>query len=191
MAFLLRLLRWPETIEFAPFAQVFQTLLDPAGLFARNTGGVNVLLLRAEDFAGEGEAEELIVAVRSSASHHHAELLVHVCSSLSDAAELDLAELRGIPQVTVTLEIEQDRLYPVAEVHDERARALSGIPYTSEYFTAMAAYLMRAIHRLRAMPFKVIALDCDDTLWSGVCGEDGAAERGGGWAATGFTAIHG
>ena len=33
--------------------------------------------------------------------------------------------------------------------------------------------LARKIHALRTPPYKVAALDCDDTLWKGVCGEDG------------------
>jgi FkbH-like protein len=31
----------------------------------------------------------------------------------------------------------------------------------------------RRIHAISTPPFKVIALDCDDTLWAGICGEDG------------------
>ena len=31
------------------------------------------------------------------------------------------------------------------------------------------------MHALRTTPFKVVALDCDQTLWKGVCGEDGPA----------------
>jgi FkbH-like protein len=33
---------------------------------------------------------------------------------------------------------------------------------------------MRQFHALQRPPRKVIVLDCDNTLWSGVCGEDGA-----------------
>ncbi len=32
---------------------------------------------------------------------------------------------------------------------------------------------MRLTHGLFSPPFKVIALDCDNTLWRGICGEDG------------------
>ena len=34
----------------APYGQLFQELLNPGGLFGRNRGGVNVLLLRFEDW---------------------------------------------------------------------------------------------------------------------------------------------
>ena len=38
---------------------------------------------------------------------------------------------------------------------------------------ALATAIARKVHAIRTPPFKVIALDCDDTLWSGICGEDG------------------
>jgi hypothetical protein len=37
-------------IAFAPFNQVFQHLLDPASLLATNQNGINVLLIRLEDW---------------------------------------------------------------------------------------------------------------------------------------------
>src|SRR5260370_14565776 len=37
-------------IRFAPYNQVFQQLLDPAGLFAGNRNGLNVILVRFEDW---------------------------------------------------------------------------------------------------------------------------------------------
>ena len=38
-------------IEFAPFDQVFQTLLDPASLFSTNERGVNIVLIDAANWA--------------------------------------------------------------------------------------------------------------------------------------------
>ncbi len=176
MRFLQRLLGWEEAVAFAPFAQVFQTLLDPAGVFAGNAGGVNVVLVREADLAGDEAMASFVRAVESSARHHDADLLIGVCPSAGYPQEVHLEALNGLARVTVLSDAEQSRLYPVGDIYDERADALGAVPYTEEYFTALAASLMRAIHRLRAMPFKVIALDCDDTLWSGVCGEDGPGE---------------
>jgi len=64
-------------------------------------------------------------------------------------------------------------LYPVAEVHDSHADELGHVPYTAEFFAALGTMVVRKVHALRAPPFKAIVLDCDDTLWKGVCGEDG------------------
>ena len=45
MDFWMRELELPATVEFAPYDQVFQQLLDPGSLLAQNRNGVNVVLL--------------------------------------------------------------------------------------------------------------------------------------------------
>src|SRR4051812_49518666 len=58
-------------IRFAGYNQLFQELLDPAGLFARNRGGINVALERFEDWrkAGIGtELQRLVDAIRRAAA---------------------------------------------------------------------------------------------------------------------------
>lgn len=65
------------------------------------------------------------------------------------------------------------RRYPVAEYYDIHGHQLGDIPYTAECYAAIGTALFRTIFNLRRTPFKVIVLDCDNTLWKGVCGEDG------------------
>src|ERR1035441_7557206 len=79
----------------------------------------------------------------------------------------------GLPSVYLLTAAEIAELYPVAEVHDPDGNELGRVPYTPLYFVALATALARKIHAIVAPPFKVVALDCDDTLWAGICGEDG------------------
>ena len=79
----------------------------------------------------------------------------------------------GLPSVHLMTAAEIAALYPVAECHDPHANELGHVPYTPVYFVALATAITRKIHAITAPPFKVIALDCDDTLWAGICGEDG------------------
>jgi FkbH-like protein len=65
------------------------------------------------------------------------------------------------------------RRYPVAEYYDVHGHQLGDIPYTAECYAAIGTALFRTIFNLKRKPFKVIVLDCDNTLWKGVCGEDG------------------
>jgi len=62
-------------IRFAAYNQVFQELLDPAGLLASNAGGVNVVLVRFDDWPG-GQAAEFVDAVRSAAGRMAVPLIV-------------------------------------------------------------------------------------------------------------------
>ena len=65
------------------------------------------------------------------------------------------------------------RRYPVVECYDVHGHQLGDIPYTPEGYAAIGTALFRTIFNLKRKPFKVIVLDCDNTLWKGVCGEDG------------------
>ena len=66
------------------------------------------------------------------------------------------------------------RRYPVAEYYDIHSHQLGDIPYTPECFAAIGTALFRTIFNLKRKPFKVIVLDCDNTVWKGVCGEEGS-----------------
>ncbi|HUS05712.1 MAG TPA: HAD-IIIC family phosphatase, partial [Bryobacteraceae bacterium] len=65
------------------------------------------------------------------------------------------------------------RLYPVMDYYDAQSDQMGHIPYTPLFFAALGTSLARRIHAIRSTPWKVIALDCDETLWQGICGEDG------------------
>lgn len=63
--------------------------------------------------------------------------------------------------------------YPVAEYYDIHGHHLGDIPYTPQCYAAIGTAMFRTIFNLKRGPFKVIVLDCDNTLWKGICGEDG------------------
>jgi len=149
-------------VRFAPYNQVFQQLLDPGGVFARNSQGVNVVLVRASDWPDDGWAEFLRAVAASPAA---APLVVVECPGKR------VERPKGISHFITAEEIES--LYPVAAIHDPHGDELGHVPYTTDYFAALAIAIARKVHALRTAPFKVIALDCDNTLWDGICGEDG------------------
>jgi FkbH-like protein len=171
-------------IRFAGYGQVFQQLLDPNSLLAANRG-YNLVLVRLEDWHEAGMADSaarLAEAIRGAAARFHAPLLIVICPSGADyaqaarAVEQSFAEaLAGVAGVSLLRPADVAALYPVAEIHDPHADELGHLPYTPLYFAALASAAARRIHALAASPFKLVALDCDDTLWAGICGEDGPA----------------
>src|SRR5205814_9900676 len=46
----------PTEVQFASYNQVFQELLDPASLLAKNHRGLNVILIRIEDWLRSSNA---------------------------------------------------------------------------------------------------------------------------------------
>jgi FkbH-like protein len=93
----------------------------------------------------------------------------------------DLAPLRdeiraaagGLPHVHLIEAEETAELYPVAEHYEPYGDKHAHVPFTPGYFAAVASMLARRIHAIRQPPCKVVVLDCDNTLWKGVCAEAG------------------
>jgi FkbH-like protein len=186
--FWLRRLAWDWEIRFAPYNQVFQELLSPSSLLASNTDGADVVLVRLEDFGADPEsgAHELASALGQARDSFRVPILVAVCPAspvaLAEpgrAAALDRAAqiIQGAadPFLLITPE-DLDRLYPVREYYDSHADRLGHLPFTPEFFAALGTLAARKLRALRAAPYKVIVLDCDETLWKGICGEDGPEE---------------
>lgn len=174
----------PE-IRFAPFNQVHQQLLDPGSLLAGNRGGVNVLLVRPRDLGvdspsrARAAAREVAAALDEAVSRDGTPTLVMECPApdrgeVEETFAADLADQLGdVSGVEVLDAGEMARLYPVGDPFDPGGDEAARVPYREEMFAALATYLARRIIALRRKPYKVIAVDCDDTLWSGVCGESG------------------
>jgi amino acid adenylation domain-containing protein/FkbH-like protein len=184
----------PVRVEFAPYNQVFQELLDPNSRLSTNVRGANVLLVRLEDWleggadevAVERVASEFISAMKMAAARTSTPCLVFFCPAsrpaLADAARaaalsrmesVIAAELEKLGGVQVLTAAELLGLYPVADYYDEQGDELGKVPYTPLFFAGLGTAILRKFHAcLRPAP-KVIALDCDNTLWAGVCGEDG------------------
>ena len=192
-------LAMPCDVRFTAFNQVFQELFDLRGELARNPGGLNALLIRLEDWWGEKtedlqdtrkqlerNVEQFILAVRDAAARSSAPYLVCICPAWrSTLTNLELAHvlasaeqrvvdaLRDNPTVYVVSSANLLALYPVAEYEDQNAYALGQVPYTQDFFTALGTIIVRRFYRIYTPPHKVLVLDCDNTLWRGVCGEDG------------------
>jgi amino acid adenylation domain-containing protein/FkbH-like protein/thioester reductase-like protein len=187
------------TVSLAPYAQVMQELLNPQSLLSANRDGFSILLVRIEDWIRDrlgdrsvGQniehmrtvANDFIAAVQSLRSRTSASILLYFCppsadlpaayGSLERIQSRLLTQLKSLPGVHCWSDGDLQRLYPVAEYQDSRADRLGHIPYTSEYFNAIGTLIARRIAAAVKPRFKVIAIDCDNTLWRGVCGEAGA-----------------
>ena len=193
-----RQLDLPVDVRFSPYNQVSQAMLDPEGDFARNQHGLNVVFFRIEDLAqferydpsallrNKANLRSLLDLVRAAPSRMNVPLAVVLCPSspefcadpararfFREMTELTEELLDDAPGVQCITWQEIERLYPVLEKHSSEGERLGRIPYTDLYFCALGTMLVRLAHGLFMPPFKLIALDCDNTLWRGICGEDG------------------
>jgi FkbH-like protein len=198
LRFWIRELGWQYVIRFAPYHQVFQQLLDPGSLLKTNRNGVDIILARLEDWSqfggapgSSGEALEdnvrhLVSGVRSASGLFHCPLIVCICppspgflaqpgraalhARMEAFCRTSFAELSGVHLIEPD---ELTRLYPVKDYYDPHGDELGHLPYTPEALAGIATALARKVRALRAAPYKAVVLDCDETLWQGVCAEDG------------------
>ena len=208
LAFWMQELAIPAAIEFAPYGQVFQQLLDPGSLLAQNQDGINIVLLRIDDWLQSGDeidsqrnspgaddrflaqmtrsSQDFVVALRTAAERSKTPYLVCMCpaspatlanprrsAALRQLEEQILRDVQRIPGAYAIGSTDLTALYPVDQYHDPHGEELGHVPYTAAFFVAMGTTIARKIHSLRSPAYKVIVLDCDQTLWRGVCGEDG------------------
>ncbi|MCU1258786.1 MAG: amino acid adenylation domain protein, partial [Bryobacterales bacterium] len=167
-------------VEFAPFNQVFQQLLDPSSLQSRNAGGVNVILARLDyDRTSEESAARSVTELASALrTAQDTGINFFVClfprfitiDAHSDFFErMESLLVSGVSQaegVHVIRLADTLALYPVDEIEDAEALRLGGIPYSQTFFTALATAIARRLYNLRTMPPQVIVLAADNTIWS-------------------------
>jgi len=194
LAFWMKELGIRAKIQFALYNQVFQQLLDPASLFAHNSEGTNIVLLRLSDWRGSDENQaasaaqqkleaslhEFVSALRGFAQSSHSPLVVSICPSerklridptwaefLQRMEQTLVSELGGLPGVQVIASAQTLDSYPVDDFDDEYADKLGHIPYTPAFYTALGTTLARKMFSFRYTPKQVVVLDCDNTLWAG------------------------
>src|SRR2546421_741196 len=95
-----------------------------------------------------------------------------VFQQLLDPTSLLSTNAEGINVILVRPE--EIASYRVINLYDASGDEVAHLPYTPEFFTVLGMVVARKIHALKQAPYKVIVVDCDETLWTGVCGEVGA-----------------
>jgi FkbH-like protein/thioester reductase-like protein len=181
--------RWGKRIgldlepQLAPYQQVVQSLLSPGN--GRKDGSF-VLFLRLSDFfrakGGVPEAEEvadvrleILKALTTAVERRGVVHQVFLCPDRAEEgvwkAESDLlarrlAHLPGVHLVDLT-----GRSDPA--IYQPESDKAAHIPYTNGYYRQLAEQGVKVFYHLNTTPVKVLALDCDNTLWEGVVGEEG------------------
>jgi FkbH-like protein len=90
-----------------------------------------------------------------------------------ERAALELAErIRSLAGVQLLAPEKFVRLY-AADTYDGIRDHYAHIPYSEMGYAELALTLARTAHVLKVLPSKVLVLDCDNTLWRGVVGEEG------------------
>ena len=199
LTFWMQELKLPGQIHFSPYNQIFQQLLDPTSIFLRNTAGINLIFVRFEDWAGtepngdlsaqsatatiERHVQEFCSALQAACLPAATPYIVCLCppsptvniapqdlAHLTDLLTTELSPLKNVFFVASTELVEH---FPDYSYHDAPREVLGHVPFTPAFFCTLATAVARRIYAIKSAPRKVIVLDCDNTLWKGICGEDG------------------
>lgn len=204
LSFWMQQLEIPLSIKFTDYNQVFQQLLDPSSLLSTNKEGIDIILVRFEDWQRfesaidldksnlsricqkiERNVQDLVVALKSAAGNSATPYLIYLCPAsptilatpiagfFRQMEDLMVSELDEISNIHLTTSAQLSTLYPVANYYDFHTDQLGHIPYTPLFFGAIGSSIARKIYAIATTPYKVIVLDCDNTIWKGVVGEDG------------------
>ncbi len=198
MDFWTRSFALPLDIRVAPYNQVFQELLRERGP-ASAADELQVILVRFEDWLREDRSDERLQ--HASLERSFGELLAIVREkagtgayvigvlppgggkdlAASVRAYIDALTLRWIDALSSLDHVHVVDLrgaaasFAVAETFDPAMDIAAHVPFTEAFYAAMGTALTRSLVAHLRGPFKVLVLDCDNTLWRGVVGEDGPA----------------
>ncbi|NET03602.1 MAG: FkbM family methyltransferase [Symploca sp. SIO2B6] len=168
-----------------------ETLLHGSGLYniyARRPWQTNTSSAKPVVNAAkiEQNVQDLGNALRSTASRLTTPYLICLCpaspTALADSKRSILYQqmerllasyLDGVSGMYLLKSSELSASYPVSTYYDPHGDEFGHVPYTPAFYTALGTAIARKIHAIKSAPYKVIVLDCDQTLWKGVCGEDG------------------
>lgn len=193
-------LAFSSSIEFAPYNQVFQQLLDPNSLFSQNQAGINILLIQFEDWRRfnqnieseqdqqleiQRNAQDLLDTLKLALAQSSGVYILCIfpaspeiqanskwASLFQDLENLFYSELNEFANLHLLRALDFES-YELPSIYDLERDRLGHIPFTSEFFTALGTIIARRIYAIKSAPHKVIILDCDNTIWKGIVGEDG------------------
>jgi hypothetical protein len=171
LSFWLEEFRIPTQIQFAPYSQVIEQLLDPESLLNQNKEGINLILIRLEDL----NPTEFLAALKSYAQRNSTLTIIALCPPSEETLLIQRLEAMIVEQASLLTEVSvlQCGSNGTRQINDASAYNLGHIPYTPEFFTELGTVIARKIFSASLSSYKVIVLDCDETLWGGDCGKDG------------------
>ncbi len=178
-------------VRVGAYNQVFQTLL-------RTTKGadIDVVLVRFEDWLRDSELadaeciehlsrsfDDLVGALRDRRAgtpclvgvlpSGGGNLSANVCEAIRALTDRWLEAARATPHVHALDLRGLATTFAVPTVFDAVSDRDAHLPFSDAFYAALGTAIARALVALRRPPLKVLVVDCDNTLWRGVVGEDG------------------
>ena len=202
----------------APFGQVAQQILNPAGLLAGPRPALAIFCDRLEDLAGVpvlDDAERPTLAervsdyaalIRNFHEQHPGWTVVHRFALLTGSRSSDAdgetaafvadmnrrleSALQDFSQI-VLLDMAMEAAQSGLPVHDARLWYFGRLPFSKQFSRHLARRWSAILLSSLGLSSRLIIVDLDNTLWGGVLGEEGASglKIGGDWPGNAYRAF--
>lgn len=177
-------------VKFCDYNQILQTLLAPDSPFTENSTGLNVILVRPEDMITESGpggkllARQYIESIKKFCRDGKRTLIVSNLPAavspffhgdkqeVEDLRSLWRKEIRKCKDVEILDFAEIIETVGKMAAYNSRLEAMARTPYSQKIYQLLGISIARLLRKTRLPSKKVIALDCDGTLWGGVLGEE-------------------
>lgn len=150
-------------ISFAPYNHVFQTLIQHKG-----RDDILILILRSKDL-GEGNYPLFLDYLRRASEGRSSPLFVIYCSESDQEFLSQITEISGVHLIALEAWL---KTYQVSKIHNPFTENDSHMPYEPLVYVVLGTVIARILYSLQAPLIKLIAVDGDNTLWSGVLAEE-------------------
>lgn len=182
-------------LNFVGYNQVLQQLFNPNSDFNISNNQTNIIFVRLYDFfkslKSKQEIDKIFEELKNGIiSNIKAKptnkLLVVFCpfpkelvitddfNSKASAFEDLIEDLGSIFNNLVVIKSSDfETSYGLSDYYESLGEEVGNIPYKDNFFAVASTFLARKLFSSLRPPFKVVVVDCDNTLWKGIVGEDG------------------
>jgi amino acid adenylation domain-containing protein/FkbH-like protein len=171
-------------LDIAPLNTVIQALISGSGPLSENRA-VCAVMWRVEDWLSANttslDFERAVEQLRAALNQWRGASSSYLLFGLLPSAGRRSLELQASIErlVQFVQELPRSELLDFSGLDAEAAASepflerIAGVPYGPEAYASIASTLYRRASLHFRAPFKAIIVDCDNTLWAGVCGEGG------------------
>jgi FkbH-like protein len=183
--------------DFSPYLHIEQSLGEISMKGLRQEGYL-IILLRLEDLGYWRESEfeidleyirvrawDLAKIIISTAAERRSRLIVIFCPP-SSVVKQDPVLCAGLQELEMSMILqlnEEKHVYCICSeklmnsfdsgiCYESSVGIVGQVPYTEYFYEFLGMIIIRTVHGFEKLPCKAIILDCDNTLWGGVAGED-------------------
>lgn len=147
-----------------------------------NNNKLNIILVREQDLTKKSlsnseKLNDFINALIFSASQNKTHFILGLCPSVNKSTQsIDdsdlINQLSHFENITLLDLRSLIKNLDDQTIYDEITDREAQIPYKSYFDKLLASRILKKIYACYHNTYKVVVVDCDDTLWTGMCGED-------------------